>query len=232
MAARFLRRWLPPSWLSAQPYAPELTISGCILRSDFFAAGRKFELPLLIAGLIKHASSYQFLCTVPTWVTEITPPSHRGSLGNIIAVNIGLGYVICSFAGIGFYFVSGSSQWRGTTGLQMLFPGLLLAGIYWIPESPRYLIAKDRHEEALKILKSLHAGAGKEADHYAEREYYQIQQQIKFDNAHKMSYLQIFRHPTMRKRALITICLTWCMEGSGVLVINSKFSLHFLRSDS
>jgi hypothetical protein len=108
----------------------------------------------------------------------------------------------------------------------MLFPGLLLAGIYWLPESPRYLISKDRHEEALAILKSLHASTGLQSDHFAEMECYQIQKQIKFDNEHKMSYLQIFRHPTMRKRALITICLTWCMVGSGVLVINSElFSL-------
>jgi hypothetical protein len=197
-----------------------------ILRSAFFAAGRKFGLALLTAVLIKLSSSYQFLCTIPTWVTEITPPSHRGILGNIIAVNVGVGYVSASFIGVGFYFVSGDSQWRGTTGLQMLFPGLLLAGIYWLPESPRYLISKDRHEEALAILKSLHASTGHQSDHFAEMECYQIQKQIKFDNEHKMSYLQIFRHPTMRKRALITICLTWCMVGSGVLVINSElFSL-------
>jgi hypothetical protein len=133
-----------------------------------------------------------------------------------------VGYASSSFIGVGFYFVSGNSQWRGTTGLQMLFPGLLLASIYWLPESPRYLIAKDRHEEALTILKSLHASTGHQSDHFAEMECYQIQKQIKFDNAHKMSYLQIFQHPTMRKRALITICLTWCMVGSGVLVINSE----------
>ncbi|EXJ76827.1 hypothetical protein A1O3_10472 [Capronia epimyces CBS 606.96] len=165
-------------------------------------------------------ASYQFICTIPTWVTEITPPSHRGVLGNIIAVNIGLGYVIASFSGIGFYFVKGDDQWRGVTGLQILFPGLLLAAIYWLPESPRYLIAKDRHEEALAILKTLHASTS-QADHFAEMEFFQIRKQIEWDNAHKMTYLEIFKHPTMRKRALITISLTWCMVGSGVLVINN-----------
>lgn len=106
----------------------------------------------------------------------------------------------------------------------MLFPRLLLAGIYWLPESPRYLIAKDRHEEALEILKSLHADTEHSA-RFAVMEFYQIRKQIEFDNSHKMSYAQIFRHPTMRKRALITICLTWCMMGSGVLVINSECDL-------
>lgn len=166
-------------------------------------------------------SSYQFLCTIPTWVTELTPPSHRGVLGNIIAVNIGVGYVLCSYLGIGFYFVSGNSQWRGATGLQMLFPGLLLAAMYWLPESPRYLIAKDRHEEAKQILDSLHKGSERTSD-FAEIEFLQIQKQIEWDSTHRMSYVDIFRRPTMRRRALITIILPWCMLGSGVLVINSK----------
>lgn len=129
--------------------------------------------------------------------------------------------MISSFSGVGFYFVEGTSQWRGANGLQMMFPGLLLLGIYWIPESPRYLVSKDRHEEALAILKSLHASSS-QSDHFAEMEFYQIRRQIAFDSARKMSYLQIFRHPTMRKRALITMCLCWCMVGSGVLVINSE----------
>lgn len=103
----------------------------------------------------------------------------------------------------------------------MFFPALLLSAIYWLPESPRYLISKERHEEALAILKNLHAGTD-QSDHFAELECYQIQKQLKFDMAHRMSYLEIFKHPTMRKRALITICLTWCMVGSGVLVINSE----------
>jgi hypothetical protein len=134
-----------------------------------------------------------------------------------------VGYVVAAFSGIGFYFVEGASQWRGTTGLQMLFPALLLGAMYWLPESPRYLVAKDRHAEALAILKSLH-NSTVHADHFAEMEFYQIRKQIEWDMGHKMSYLEIFKHSTMRKRALITICLTWCMLGSGVLVINSKFT--------
>ena len=135
-------------------------------------------------------------------------------------MNIGVGYVIASFIGIGFYFVSGDSQWRGTTGLQMLFPGLLLAGMYWLPESPRYLISKGRHEEAFAILRMLHADTDKSSD-FAEIEFNQIRRQIEWDNAHRMSYTKLFSHRTMRKRALVTIVLTWCMLGSGVLVINS-----------
>jgi hypothetical protein len=30
--------------------------------------------------------------------------------------------------------------------------------MYFLPESPRWLVAKDRHEEALRVLAKLHAG--------------------------------------------------------------------------
>jgi hypothetical protein len=146
-----------------------------------------------------------------------------------MALNIGVGYVLASFTGIGFYFVTGDGQWRGITGLQMLFPCLLLAAMYWLPESPRYLVSKDRPEEALAILKRLHASTSR-SDHFAEVEYYQICKQIEVDSTHKMSYMEIFKHPTMRKRAFITMCLTWCMLGSGVLVINSEFDCGFSPS--
>lgn len=107
----------------------------------------------------------------------------------------------------------------------MLFPLLLLSAMYWLPESPRYLIAKDRHEEALALLKSLHAGANNSSE-FAEVEFHQIRQQVHSDVEHKMSFIDIFRKPTMRKRALITWCLPWCMLGSGVLVINSECHSH------
>ena len=103
----------------------------------------------------------------------------------------------------------------------MLFPSMLLAAMYWLPESPRYLIAKDRHEQALAILKTLHATAG-QSSYFAEIEFLQIRKQIERDKKNRMSYVEIFRRPAMRKRALITIVLPWCMLGSGVLVINSE----------
>jgi hypothetical protein len=82
-------------------------------------------------------------------------------------------------------------------------------------------MANDRHEEAKEILSSLHKDSKRSSD-FAEIEFLQIQKQIEWDSAHRMTYLDIFRRPTMRRRALITICLPWCMLGSGVLVINSK----------
>ena len=79
-----------------------------------------------------------------------------------------------------------------------------------------------RHEDAPAILRTLHADR-EQSSYFAESEFAQIRRQIEWNNAHQMSYLGIFRHPT-KHRALITIILPWCMLGSGVLVINSEQS--------
>jgi hypothetical protein len=159
------------------------------------------------------------------WITEVSPPSHRGTLGDITAFMIAFGYTSASLVGLGFYFASGKQQWRGPTGLMMALPLILLSGLYWMPESPRYLISKDRSEEALRILQRLHTGGSSTDDNFAEIEHYQIRKQIEFDREHKLSYWTIFTEKRYRKRVGITIGLPWCLMGSGVLVINSKSNL-------
>ena len=62
---------------------------------------------------------------------------------------------------------------------------------YFLPESPRWLIAKDRHEEALKVLAKLHAGGDTE-DLYVQAEYKEIIAKISFEKRHPApSYLQL-----------------------------------------
>ena len=160
---------------------------------------------------------------MPLWVSEIVPPKDRGRLVDIHAVLLNLGYTIAGYVGVGFYFYTGGNQWRGAMGLTMLFPALLLAGIHWIPESPRYLLSKGRTDEAWAVVRRLHAGSNDADAEFARREFYQMRKQIELDRTMKTSYAEIFRKPSYRKRALITMYLFFSLISSGVLVINSMF---------
>ena len=46
--------------------------------------------------------------------------------------------------------------WRLPLWLQMSFSGFILLFVFFIPESPRWLMANDRHEEALEVLIKYH----------------------------------------------------------------------------
>lgn len=133
------------------------------------------------------------------------------------------GYCLASFVGLGFYFVPGENQWRGIVGIQMVLPTIILCGIYWMPESPRYLLSHDRTEEAWEIVKRLHAVKDNSgADESATREFYQMRKQIELDRRFRTSYWGIFMNTSLRKRAFMTIFLEFSIYSCGVLVILSE----------
>jgi Sugar (and other) transporter len=73
---------------------------------------------------------------------------------DIHAVLLVLGYAIQGWVGFGFYFwkSGGSDTWRPPMALTMLFPLLMLTGLPFIPDSPRWLCMKGREDEAERVL--------------------------------------------------------------------------------
>ncbi|CAK7200317.1 hypothetical protein SEUCBS139899_003008 [Sporothrix eucalyptigena] len=171
--------------------------------------------------------SFQMLSTIPMWMAELVPPKKRGFLVQIHPAMINVGYTVASYTGIGFYYYSGhNNQWRGPLGLAGFFPFLFLVFIRWAPESPRYLVSKNRTDEAWDILRRLHSSKNDPGHLFAKRELYQIQQQVQLDLAQSAgtvsgNYAKIFRTKSLRRRAMMSAFLTFAQMSSGALVINN-----------
>jgi MFS family permease len=159
-------------------------------------------------------------------MNEVVPEHLRGGLVDIHAVFLILGYVIQGWVGFGFFFweEGGNNTWRVPLVLQCVWPLLLVLGLYWIPESPRWLIMNDRADEAKAVLERLHSRPGDTDNEYALAEFYQIQKQVVIDRELGSSWITIFKKPSYRKRAFLALGTTGIIQCSGVLVINSKFS--------
>ena len=155
-------------------------------------------------------------------MAELAPPQVRGILVDLHALFFLIGYNLAAYMGLGFYFVPGQNQWRGPMGIQMVVPTIVLCGIYWMPESPRYLLSKGRTEEAWQITQHLHSDQDDPSKEFAKREFYQMRKQIEFDSRLPSSYLAILKKPSLRRRALMTILLEVCIQSSGILVILSE----------
>lgn len=108
-----------------------------------------------IGGLAVGGSSV----VSPMYITEITPPARRGLLVAVSQLNIVAGILA---ALVSNYYIAetigmepGANAWRWMFGAEAAPSVLFLVSVLLIPESPRWLAHRGRHQEALAILKRL-----------------------------------------------------------------------------
>jgi len=79
--------------------------------------------------------------TAPMYISEISPASHRGRLVAMFQFNVVLGILI---AFVSNYLLQdvGQHAWRWMLGVQAVPSAVFLAAVFFIPESPRWLIFK------------------------------------------------------------------------------------------
>ena len=126
------------------------------------------------------------------------------------------------FTGYGAYFSTNLTlQWRLPLALSCLSPLLVLIGIYWLPESPRYLCWVGRNDEAWIILQRIHHDPADDTQSAARAEFVQICKQIEFDKEMSTGYIEIFRKPSWRRRALLVLFITFAGQSTGTLGITN-----------
>ena len=87
----------------------------------------------------------------PAYVSEISPAKDRGRLVALYQFNIVLGILIAFLSNYLLRNV-GENAWRWMIGVEA-FPALIYTLlIFTVPKSPRWLISKNRNEEAKKVL--------------------------------------------------------------------------------
>ncbi|CAI8201011.1 MAG: D-xylose-proton symporter [Formosa sp. Hel1_33_131] len=94
----------------------------------------------------------------PLYIAEIAPAKSRGKLVSFNQLAIVGGFMIVYFVN---YFISrsgGSDEWLNTIGWRCMFAsevipaGLFLGLLFFVPDTPRSLMLRNKPEEALKVL--------------------------------------------------------------------------------
>lgn len=191
-------------------------ISGAVMTGSTNVA--EFIVFRFFAG----AGGFMLAAAVPLWMGEVVPVDWRGALVDIHAISLMVGYMIQGWVGFGFYFwkTGGSNTWRPPIALQCAFSIFFLISLYWLPESPRWLVMQDRVDEARAVLDRLHWDPKDDNNEYSRAELYQIQKQVAIDKTLDSSWIHMFRKPSYRKRAFFAMGTTGIIQCSGVLVIN------------
>ncbi|KZT53878.1 sugar transporter [Calocera cornea HHB12733] len=104
--------------------------------------------------------------SAPLYMIEMAPPLYRGTIAGLYNTLWYMGSIIATSAVYGAHLhlqSHGELDWRLPLWLQMLCPGIVALGIWFCPESPRWLIGAGKNEEARRILVKYHANG--DADH-------------------------------------------------------------------
>ncbi|XP_058106152.1 sugar transporter ERD6-like 6 isoform X2 [Magnolia sinica] len=152
---RTLAQCLGP-WLVVR-FQSTLVENGFILH---IATSRQGPSLLFIGRLLEGFGVGVISYTVPVYVAEIAPKDLRGSLGSAMQLSVTIGIMLVYLLGIFF-------RWR-ILALLGIFPcAILIPGLFFIPESPRWLAKIGRMEDfeaSLKALRGLNVDISLEAD--------------------------------------------------------------------
>ncbi|KAI5797382.1 hexose transporter [Peziza echinospora] len=180
-------------------------LQGCAQNFVWFLMSR-FFLGCGIPFAIVAASSL---------IGELSYPKERAVLTSLFNASWFIGAIVAASITLGTFAMPNTWSWRIPSILQ-IFPSLLQVTFIWfLPESPRWLISHDRGDEALAILIKYHA-EGDESSAFARAEFAQIRVTLEIEaEASKRSWKEMIATPGMRKRVLIGSALGLFTQWSG-----------------
>ena len=119
-----------------------------------------FSFFRFIGGIAVGVSSV----TAPIYISEITTPKNRGTLGVLYQFSLVFGILIAYFSNYLLTGFDGSNDWRWMLGIEAIPALLYLLMTLYIPDSPRWLVLfKNDDLTAQKVLEVIYSNKS-EAD--------------------------------------------------------------------
>ena len=159
----------------------------------------------------------------PLYISEVAVAQYRGRLVSLyqLAVTIGfLGAYLVNYQLLGYSMsnpdastgwwnlIFVSEVWRGMLGMETLPAIMFFIIIFFIPESPRWLILKGKEEKATNILERIYTSS-KEA-------LFQLTETKSVLSSESKSEWKLLLQPGIRKAVIIGVCIAMLGQFMGV----------------
>lgn len=167
---------------------------------------------LIFARMLGGLAFGAALIMAPLYIAEIAPAEKRGRLVSINQLNIVLGFSAAYFANyfINQQYSSDPDMWRYMLGLEFLPAIIYFFLLFIIPESPRWLIGKNRQDEAKAVIQKVRGTEN------VDIELSTIQQNIlDATNTDKIRIVELFK-PSLRLVLIIGLVVGILQQITGI----------------
>ena len=155
----------------------------------------------------------------PMYIAEISPAKIRGRLValNQLAIVVG---ILLSYLSNWLLVDTGINNWRYMLVAEILPAITFLVGLFFIPESPRWLTKEGLEKEALDVLNVVVGAANSD---------YELQE-VKKSLAEKSTSLKELLHPSLRRVLIVGILFSLFAHITGIDTIIYYGPIIFLES--
>lgn len=166
----------------------------------------------------------------PAYVAEFAPSPWRGPVVSLYNSLWLVGAVIASAIANGTGPLKSSWSWRLPLVIQVIPSSIVIIFCLWMPESPRWLIANDRQEEAQKILTKYHA-AGDAHNAVVPYEMAEMRESIRLEASDKRwyDYSELWSTRSNRYRTFMVISIA-CIGQWGGSNLTGYYLANVLRA--
>ncbi|KAI0738927.1 hexose transporter [Daedaleopsis nitida] len=148
-------------------------------------------------------------------VTEASYPVYRPQVSSLYHTLWYSGNIIASWAAFGTARINSDWSWRIPSVLQAIPSVLQFFLVWFVPESPRWLVSKGKETQALRTLAYYHAD-GDESDPLVLYEFEEIKAAIKLDReVNNVGWKALVATKGNRKRMMVVVAIAWFAEWSG-----------------
>ncbi|KAF9770774.1 hypothetical protein IL306_011619 [Fusarium sp. DS 682] len=160
----------------------------------------------------------------PMLIGELAHPKERQVITSLYQTSWYIGAILAAWVTFGTFSIPSEWAWRIPSLLQAAPAMLPITCVFFLPESPRWLIANGRSEEARALLVKWHSD-GNEDDELVKLEFIQMRNVIEAEVSNETGWKDLLTSPGNRKRVFILVCLGCFSQWSG----NGLVSYYLVR---
>lgn len=149
---------------------------------------------------------------VPMYIAEISPSRSRGGLVTLNQLMITIGILASYITDYALSDDQDNASWRWMFLVGLVPALVLLAGIFFLPETPRWLVSKGRVQEGLDVLKKV------EEPELVDQTLADIRKEVEREAQNNTSVMEVFK-PWLRGPLIITVGIFFFQQLSGVNTI-------------